>query len=358
MQGEHTKRLLEQIHDAHVGEFLPLIPPKEVKQTLPISSRAHDTVMTGRDTVARILLGEDKRILVVAGPCSIHDAGVALEYAKRLYQAHLRFARRLFIVMRTYFEKPRTTTGWKGLINDPDLDGSYKIEDGLRKARRILLDIADIGLPTATEVLDPIVPQYVADLITWASIGARTTESQTHREIASGLSMPVGFKNSTNGNLQVAINALLSARQSHHFLGIDQEGKTCVVCTLGNPWGHLILRGGAGHPNCDRVSVALAEEQLRAAGLEPRIMVDCSHDNSTKRYELQEKVLRDVVHQRTEGTTSLIGLMLESNLNPGSQSIPKDKARLKYGVSVTDPCMGWDMTEACLQYAHDQLAKT
>ncbi|MFO7974041.1 MAG: 3-deoxy-7-phosphoheptulonate synthase [Candidatus Hydrogenedentota bacterium] len=345
------------IQDAHVGEFLPLISPNEMKQHLPMSTRAQETVMSARETIARILLGEDKRMLVVAGPCSIHDTDTALDYAKRLYHAHQNFGEQLFIIMRTYFEKPRTTTGWKGLINDPALDGSYKLEEGLFKARRILLDIADMGLPTATEMLDPIVPQYIAEFISWASIGARTTESQTHREMASGLSMPVGFKNSTNGNLQVAINAMLSAKQGHHFLGIDQEGKTCVVQTLGNPWGHLILRGGGGRPNCDRVSVALAEEQLRDVGLEPRIMIDCSHDNSTKRYELQEKVLRDVMHQRTEGTHSLIGLMLESNLNPGKQPIPPDKSQLKYGVSITDACMGWDKTEDCLRYAHDKLAE-
>jgi 3-deoxy-7-phosphoheptulonate synthase len=358
MKSEHAQKILMHIQDAHVGEFLPLVSPKEMKERLPATERAQETVMTARETIARILLGEDKRMLVVVGPCSIHDPDTAIDYAKRLRQAHQEFTGHLFIVMRTYFEKPRTTTGWKGLINDPDLDGTYKLQEGLYKARRILLDIADMGLPTATEVLDPIVPQYIAEFISWASIGARTTESQTHREMASGLSMPVGFKNGTDGNLQVAINAMLSAKQGHHFLGIDQAGTTCVVRTLGNPWGHIILRGGGGRPNCDRVSVALAEEQLRAVGIEPRIMVDCSHDNSTKRYELQEKVLRDVMYQRTEGTDSLIGLMLESNLKPGNQPIPADKSQLEYGVSITDPCMGWDMTEACLRYAYDKLAET
>ena len=356
MKPDHTKRIFERIHDAHVAELLPLVSPKEIKRSLPMSERVQETVMTGRGDVVRILAGEDESMLVVVGPCSIHDTGTALDYAGRLYQAHEQYKERLLIVMRTYFEKPRTTTGWKGLINDPDLDGSYNLEKGLLIARRLLLDIAGMGLPTATEVLDPIVPQYIADLITWASIGARTTESQTHREMASGLSMPIGFKNSTDGNLQVAINGLLSARQAHHFLGIDQDGQTCVVRTLGNPWGHIILRGGGGRPNCDRVSVALAEEQMRAAGLEPRIMIDCSHDNSTRRYELQEKVLRDLTLQRAEGTRSLMGMMLESNLNPGNQPIPADKSQLQYGISITDPCMGWSMTEACLQYAYDQLA--
>ncbi|MGI6461237.1 MAG: 3-deoxy-7-phosphoheptulonate synthase [Candidatus Hydrogenedentales bacterium] len=356
MEFDQTKRILEHIHDAHVAEMMPLISPKEIKHALPMSECAQETVMKGRREVVRILSGEDKRMLAVVGPCSIHDVDAALDYAQRLHQAHVEYGQRLFIVMRTYFEKPRTTTGWKGLVNDPDLDGSYNLEKGLTIARRLLLDIAGMGLPVASEVLDPIVPQYIADLITWASIGARTTESQTHREMASGLSMPIGFKNSTDGNLQVAVNALLSARQSHHFLGIDQDGQTCVITTLGNPWGHIILRGGGGSPNCDRVSVALAEEQLCAVGLEPRIMIDCSHDNSTRRYELQEKVLRDLIFQRAEGTNSLIGMMLESNLEPGNQAIPADKSQLTYGVSITDPCMGWDMTDACLKYAYEHLA--
>ncbi len=358
MNTRNTTRIFERIDNAHVAGFFPLTSPREMKEGMPLEDSARETVATGRESVARILAGQDSRMLAVVGPCSIHDADTALDYAKRLHHAHVRFGDRLCIVMRTYFEKPRTTTGWKGLINDPDMDDSYKLEDGLGKARRILLDIATLGLPTATEMLDPIVPQYIADLVTWASIGARTTESQTHREMASGLSMPVGFKNSTDGNLQVAINALVSARHPHNFLGINQDGQTCVVRTLGNPWSHLILRGGGGRPNCDRVSVALAEEQLTAAGLDARIMIDCSHDNSSKRYELQEKVLRDVIHQRREGTRSLIGLMLESHLNPGNQPIPEDKTQLQYGVSITDPCMGWDMTEACLHYAHDRLSET
>lgn len=357
MNPEHTQRIFEHLHDAHVAELLPLVSPKDIKHALPMDDCARKTVMAGREKVARILAREDKRMLVVVGPCSIHDTDSALDYAQRLHRAHVEYGKRLFIVMRTYFEKPRTTTGWKGLINDPGLDGSYNLEEGLHKARRILLRIAEMGLPAATEMLDPIVPQYIADLITWASIGARTTESQTHREMASGLSMPIGFKNSTDGNLQVAINALLSARQRHNFLGIDQDGQTCVVRTLGNPWGHLILRGGGGRPNCDRVSVALAEEQMRSAGLDPRIMIDCSHDNSTRRYELQEKVLRDVMHQRAEGTPSLIGMMLESNLKPGNQPIPADKSKLQYGISVTDPCMGWDMTDTCLRYAYETLGE-
>ncbi|HOZ49525.1 MAG TPA: 3-deoxy-7-phosphoheptulonate synthase [Candidatus Hydrogenedentes bacterium] len=341
----------------NVVSVTPLITPQAMKDEHPITAAAAETVYTGRKSIANILSKIDPRMLVVVGPCSIHDPAAALDYAARL--AHLRKALgdRFELVMRAYFEKPRTTLGWKGLINDPYLDGSCDLGVGLRKARQLLVAIAELGVPTATEVLDPIVPQYIADLLSWASIGARTTESQTHREMASGLSMPVGFKNGTDGNLQIAINGLVSCRQAHHFLGIDQEGRTCVIETQGNKWGNIILRGGGGRPNYDPVSVADAEESLRRAGLEPLIVVDCSHANCGKRQELQAHVLRDVIQQRIEGNHSLIGVMLESNIEAGSQPLQKDITKLRYGVSVTDPCMGWTTTEELLRYAHRRLAE-
>jgi 3-deoxy-7-phosphoheptulonate synthase len=333
-----------------------LITPRKLKAQLPLSPPASEHVVTGRQAIRDIMEHRNPRMLIVVGPCSIHDEAAALEYAGRLAALSHNLSDRLCIVMRTYFEKPRTTVGWKGLVNDPSLDGSYQLEEGLTLARRILLSIAELGLPTATEVLDPIVPQYLSDVLSWASIGARTTESQTHRELASGLSMVMGFKNGTDGNLQIAINALLSARQPHHFLGIDQDGQTCVVETTGNPWGHIILRGGS-QPNYDRVSVAEAEEALRNAGLPPKIVVDCSHANCHKRHELQGEVLKDVIHQRLDGNKALIGMMLESHLYEGNQSIGNDPSQLKYGVSITDPCIGWETTEKLLNYAHEKLGE-
>ena len=316
---------------------------------------AAETIAHGRDAVNRIIAGEDDRMLIIVGPCSIHDADVATDYASRLKKLAAELEDHFLFVMRAYFEKPRTTVGWKGLISDPHLDGTNDIGTGLSKARELLITLAEMGLPTATEVLDPIVPQYISDCVAWASIGARTTESQTHREMASGLSMPVGFKNSTDGNLQVAINALLSAQNPHHFLGIDQNGKTCVVATRGNKSGHVILRGGTNGPNYDPVSVAEAEEQLQKAGLTPRIVVDCSHANSNKKPELQEKVLESVVRQRVGGTTSIIGAMIESNIHGGRQDMPTNGAKLAYGVSITDACMDWDSTEAAFRTVHDLM---
>jgi 3-deoxy-7-phosphoheptulonate synthase len=327
-----------------------------LKAKLPLSPPASEHVVTGRRAIRDIMEHKDHRMLVVVGPCSIHDEKAALEYAERLTRLSHDLRDRLCIVMRTYFEKPRTTVGWKGLINDPRLDGSYELEEGLAAARRILLAIAEMGLPTATEVLDPIVPQYISDVLSWASVGARTTESQTHRELASGLSMVVGFKNGTDGNLQVAINAMLSARRPHHFLGIDQDGQTCVVETTGNPLGHIILRGGS-QPNYDRVSVAETAEALAKAGLPAQIVVDCSHANCHKRHELQGEVLKDVIQQRLDGNASLIGLMLESHLCEGNQSIGSSPGELKYGVSITDPCISWETTERLLVYAHEKLGE-
>jgi 3-deoxy-7-phosphoheptulonate synthase len=352
----NTERI--RVENVHVAEVKPLIPPRALKDEFPQSAAAREFVFMARKTVNAILNGEDKRFLVVIGPCSLHDPGAAMVYAERLKKLAAELDDQLYICMRTYFEKPRTTVGWKGLINDPHLDGTNDLETGLREARKILIEVANMGLPAATEMLDPIVPQYIAELITWASIGARTTESQTHREMASGLSMPVGFKNSTDGNLQVAINAMMSAHSPHHFLGIDADGRASVIVTKGNPYGHVILRGGGGRPNYDAVSVADAEEQLRNASITPRIMVDCSHANCNKKYELQEKVLHDVIRQRTEESTkSLIGVMMESNLKPGRQEFPRaDGKPLDYGVSITDPCMGWEQTETVLRFAHENLA--
>lgn len=347
---------MRRLENLNVTAITPLITPRTLKADLPMTQAAADTVADGRQVMLDILDRKDPRLLVVAGPCSIHDADAAFDYAERLKALSGALKDRLFIIMRTYFEKPRTTVGWKGLISDPYLDGSHDVSEGLRKAREILLRIAEIGLPTGTELLDPIVPQYIADLITWASIGARTSESQKHREMASGLSMPIGFKNSTDGNLQVAVDALLSSRQPHHFLGIDEDGHTGVVETRGNHAVHIILRGGRGRPNYDPVSIFETEECLRRAGLTPLIVVDCSHANCGKRHMLQGHVLHDVIMQRLEGNQSIIGVMLESNIKAGSQKFPVDPAALEYGLSITDPCLDWDSTEALLRETYHRIA--
>jgi 3-deoxy-7-phosphoheptulonate synthase len=314
-----------------------------------MSEAANATVVDGRDTIRRILHQQDPRFLVVVGPCSIHDVDGAMQYARRLDQLRRELGDRLYLVMRVYFEKPRTTIGWKGLINDPRLDGSYDIETGLRTARRLLLAMTEMGLPTATEFLDPIVPQYIADLVSWAAIGARTTESQTHREMASGLSMPVGFKNGTDGSLQIAMDAMGAARHPHSFLGIDGEGATSIVRTTGNPDGHMVLRGGRQRTNYDPESIAAAGEALGKAGLPAGIMVDCSHANSGKQHARQEEVWRSVIAQRVAGNASLIGMMVESYLGEGNQPFPVDPTQLIPGVSITDACVGWETTERMLR---------
>ena len=313
---------------------------------------ANRTVVRARNTVADILARRDPRLLVIVGPCSIHDEGAALEYAARLAELAVRVQDEMFVIMRVYFEKPRTTVGWRGMIIDPHLDYSSDIPEGLRIARRILLAINELGLPTATEVLDPIVPQYTDDLVSWAAVGARTTESQTHREMASGLSMPVGFKNSTDGNLQVAVDAIVSARDPHRFLGLDQDGRIGVVSTRGNRIGHVILRGGRAGANYDAASVRAAVGLLKRAGLPPVLMVDCSHDNSGKKHQNQETAWNSVLEQRAQSAAAasspIIGAMLESNLFEGRQSIPDDPGQLRYGVSITDECISWDTTERML----------
>jgi 3-deoxy-7-phosphoheptulonate synthase len=330
-----------------------LLPPSQLHDAVPATARASQTVGRARADVVDVLQGLDKRLLVVVGPCSIHDPVAAMDYAQRLKHLADELADQLLVVMRVYFEKPRTTVGWKGLINDPRMDDSFHIEEGLHLARQLLVDLNDMGLPCGTEALDPITPQYLGDLIAWSAIGARTTESQTHREMASGLSSPVGFKNGTDGSLDVAINAMLSAAQPHTFLGINGEGQVALTQTRGNAYGHLILRGGA-QPNYDSVAVAEAEAELAKAKLPVNIVVDCSHGNSRKNHALQSLVLKDVVGQIVDGNCSIKGVMLESNLGEGNQKLgdPKD---LRYGVSITDACLGWDATAEGLRDAAARL---
>ena len=344
------------LQDANIIGTTPLISPAELKREFPVSAAVEDHVTQSRAIVEDILSGNDKRVIAIVGPCSIHHTAMALEYARQLKVVADEVSDRIFVVMRVYFEKPRTTVGWKGLINDPHMNDTFDIATGLRKARQILLDINKVGLPAATEMLEPITPQYIADLITLASIGARTTESPTHRQMASGLSMPVGFKNSTEGSLEVAINAMKAARARHQFLGIDHDGKTCVMSTRGNELGHLILRGGRNGPNYDAKHIAEASRLLSEAKLPPRLVVDCSHANSSKDYRRQPIVWSDVIKQRAEGNESIVGLMVESNLIEGQQSLGDDPSVLRYGVSITDGCISIEETAELLRSARAMLA--
>ncbi len=346
-----------QIENLNVVSQEVLITPAELKAEMPLTDAARETITQGRNTVRNILDREDDRLIVVVGPCSIHDPKAAIDYAHRLKVIADKVSDTMLIVMRVYFEKPRTTVGWKGLINDPDINDTFKIQEGLHIGRKLLLDIAEIGLPTATEALDPISPQYLQDLITWSAIGARTTESQTHRELASGLSCAVGFKNGTDGSLTVAINALQSVSNPHRFLGINPEGRVAVIRTRGNAYGHVVLRGGNGKPNYDSVSVAMCEKALAKAEIPTNIMVDCSHANSNKNHDLQPLVLENVVNQILEGNKSIIGVMIESNIGEGNQKIPANLDDLEYGVSITDACIDWETTEQCLLQSHDMLKK-
>ena len=330
----------------------PLVPPARLCALLPLDAAALATIVAGRQAVERVLEGADPRLLVVVGPCSIHDPDAARDYAARLHALAGRVSDRLLVIMRVYFEKPRTTVGWKGLINDPHLDDTFDVATGLRLARSLLIEIARMGLPTATEYLEPITPQYIADTIVLGAIGARTTESPTHRQMASGLSMPVGFKNSTDGSLQAAIDAMLAAQTPHSFLGIDNDGGTCVVSTTGNPFGMLMLRGGRSGSNYAPEVMLEARTKMEKAGLQPRIVVDCSHANSGKDPTRQSLVWRDVLAQRAAGDRSIVGMMLESNIHPGSQAVQPDRSKLAYGVSVTDACIGWEETEQLLLEAH------
>ena len=345
----------ENLHNINVISQDLLPTPVEVKVDIPLTDKVTDTIMKGRETVRNILNRIDHRLFVVIGPCSIHDLDAAREYAGRLKALSEKVSDTLYIIMRVYFEKPRTSVGWKGLINDPYMDDSFHIEKGLHMSRQILMELGEMGIPTATEALDPITPQYLSDLITWTAIGARTTESQTHREMASGLSTPVGFKNGTDGSLEVAINALHSVSQPHHFLGINQQGQCAVFHTRGNSCGHVVLRGGGGKPNYDSANIALCEQELKKNNLPQNLVVDCSHGNSMKDYNKQSLVVDDCIDQINAGNQSIVGLMLESNLFEANQPVPEDLSRLKYGVSVTDACMGWEMTEQVLLGLHDKL---
>lgn len=334
-------------------ELLPT--PEEIHRELPLEGAARDTVVRGRQMIEDILERRDHRIFLVIGPCSIHDPEQALDYARKLKILADEVKDSVVVVMRVYFEKPRTTVGWKGLINDPGMNDSFQIQRGLHLARKLLLDIAELGLPAGTEALDPIMPQYLQDAISWTAIGARTTESQTHREMSSGLSTAVGFKNGTDGSLDVAINALQSAANPHSFLGINSKGQCAITRTRGNRYGHVVLRGGGGKPNYDSVSIALCEKELAAAGLPANIMVDCSHGNSSKDPAVQPLVLEDVAHQIREGNQSIIGLMVESNLGWGNQKLTADPADLQYGVSITDACIDWETTEKSVRAFAEQV---
>jgi 3-deoxy-7-phosphoheptulonate synthase len=345
----------KRIYNVNVIAQDVLLTPDAIKDRVPMTSRGQVTVLDGRQAVENVLDRTDHRLLVVVGPCSIHDPSAAMDYAHRLKRVAEEVSDTLLVVMRVYFEKPRTTTGWKGLINDPHMNDSFDIEEGLQLARKVLLEINEIGLPAGTEALDPISPQYLSDLIAWSAIGARTAESQTHREMASGLSTPVGFKNGTDGGLQVAINALLSVSSPHSFLGIDQNGRVAVIRTKGNRYGHIVLRGGAKGPNYDSVTIALVEKELAKHKLPPNIVVDCSHANSNKDPSLQPLVMNDLAHQIIEGNQSIVGVMLESNINAGNQAIPADLSKLKYGVSVTDACIDWSTTERLLRDTRAKL---
>lgn len=345
------------LEDVNIEAFEPMPSPEEIKSAAPTSELAAGTVAQGRAVVRRILDGEDGRLLVITGPCSIHDPAAALDYARRLVRLSESISDVIFPVMRVYFEKPRTVTGWKGFINDPGLDGSFRIGEGMLRARRLMQEVSEMGLAMATEALDPFSPQYLGDLVSWYAIGARTSESQTHREMASGLSAPVGFKNGTDGSLEASINAIRASRSPHHFLGMYENGRSAVILTKGNAYGHLVLRGGGGRPNFDTVSIMLAEKALEAAGLDKRIIVDCSHANSFKNPALQPFVLRDCVNQRLNGCRSIRGVMLESFIHEGNQKIPADLRELKYGVSVTDACISWETTEAILLETADKLRR-
>ncbi len=346
------ERVLENVN---VQSQEVLLTPEQLKKDIPLTEKAARTILEGRDSIQRILNREDHRIFIVVGPCSIHDVEAAKDYALRLQKLAANVSDTLLIVMRVYFEKPRTTVGWKGLINDPYLNDSFKIVDGLHIGRQLLMDIAELGLPTATEALDPISPQYLQDLITWSAIGARTTESQTHREMASGLTSAVGFKNGTDGSLDVAINALKSVSSPHRFLGINAEGKVAIITTNGNPHAHMVLRGGNDKPNYDSVSVSVCEQQLNKAGVNTNIMVDCSHANSNKNHELQPLVMENVTNQILEGNKSIVGIMVESNLLAGNQKISSNRDEMEYGKSVTDACIDWATTESAVMAMHEKL---
>ena len=343
------------VDDLNVLTEETLMNPEALKSMVPAPARAMETVSGGRLAIKKILIRQDPRLFLIVGPCSIHDTTAAMEYARRLKALSDEVDDSLLLVMRVYFEKPRTTTGWKGLVNDPHMDDSFCIAEGLKQGRELLVNIAELGLPTSTEALDPVTPQYLQDLISWSAIGARTTESQTHREMASGLSSAVGFKNGTDGGLEVAINALQSVSAPHRFLGINHQGQVSVIHTRGNAHAHIVLRGGGGRTNYDPVSVNLCEQQLLKARIPANIMIDCSHANSNKDPRQQTLVTSNVADQIVNGNQSIVGLMMESNLEWGKQSIPENLADLKYGVSVTDACIDWATTETMIRALRDKV---
>lgn len=347
---------IEKTSDLRIASVEALTPPSRLIEEIPITAQSVATVVESRRVIQDILTGRDRRMLGVVGPCSIHDPELGLEYARRFAELRKEVEQEIYLVMRVYFEKPRTKLGWRGLILDPHLNGSYDIQTGLRLARKLLVDITSLGIPTGSEMLDPIVPQYIDDLLSWGAIGARTTESQTHREMASGLSMPIGFKNGTDGNIETAVNAMASSCKPHRFIGIDIQGNTCVLATRGNELSHLILRGGNQGPNYYREQVERSGQLLRQAGLLDRVMVDCSHANSGKDHTRQRLVLEDILRQRLSGVHEITGFMLESNIHEGRQAIPENLDQLKHGVSITDACISLDETRQLLLSARDLLA--
>ena len=348
---------MPKLKNLNIDSFTPLETPAHFLERLPLSVEMADTVAKSRQEILDIVTGKDDRLLLIVGPCSIHDTKAGLEYAQRLKPLADEVKDRVLVVMRVYFEKPRTTVGWKGLINDPHLNGTFDVAHGLTVGRQFLLEVLKLGLPTATEWLDPITPQYLADAVSWGAIGARTVESQTHRQLASGLSMPIGFKNGTGGSIQIAVDAMVAAQEPHVFLSVDDDGKVIIVKTTGNPGGHVVLRGGTSGPNYDPTAVARARGILEKAGFEPHLIIDCSHANSGKDHRRQPVVFRDVMHQRTTGDASIAGMMLESHLHAGAQK-PGDPSTLKYGVSITDACVDFETTAELIREARAALKKT
>jgi len=349
---------MTKMDDINVLSEETLITPEQLKNQIPMSDSALTTVSEARRTIKKILKREDHRLFLIVGPCSIHDVDAAMEYSAKLKKLAEEVSDTLFLVMRVYFEKPRTTVGWKGFINDPHLDDSFDIAEGLKLARKLLIDLSEMGVPTSTEALDPISPQFLQDIISWSAIGARTTESQTHREMASGLSSSIGFKNGTDGGLEVAINAMQSVSAPHRFLGINHQGEVAVIHTRGNAHAHIVLRGGGGSTNYDASSVASCEQRLLQANLPANIMIDCSHANSSKDHEKQKSVMNDVTEQIENGNNSIVGFMVESHLNGGNQKVPEDRSELKYGVSITDACVDWDTTETMILELRNRVKET
>jgi 3-deoxy-7-phosphoheptulonate synthase len=349
-------RTMPQIKNLNIDSFIPLETPNEFLDRHPLTAEMEQTVTNGRQEIFDIVTGKDDRLLLIVGPCSIHDTKAGLEYAHKLKKLADEVKDTILVVLRVYFEKPRTTVGWKGLINDPHLNGTFDVATGLTMAREFLLEVLSLGLPTATEWLDPITPQYLSDAVCWGAIGARTVESQTHRQLASGMSMPIGFKNGTGGSIQIAVDAMLAAQEPHVFLSVDEDGKVSIIKTKGNPGGHIVLRGGSSGPNYDPSAVSRASSTLKAGGFDPHLIIDCSHANSGKDHRRQPVVFRDVLQQRTTGNREIVGMMLESHLKAGSQKAGGDAADLEYGVSITDACVDWENTEQLVREAQTALS--